>query len=116
MSWRELQRAHPSVDSEALAEEALSGQLAVALRYDGHDRAPRLVAKGRGEVARAMVQVAEAHDVPVTEDPDLAALLERLQLQQEIPPELYQVIAEILVFVHAANARYGGQGQPRGSQ
>ena len=106
MSWPELRQTHESRDSEQWADRGLSRQLAIALRYDSHDGAPRLVAKGRGEVARAIVQIADAHGVPVTEDPDLAVLLEKLQLQQEIPPELYQVIAEILVFLYQVNQEY----------
>ncbi len=106
MYWPRLRKAHQARDSEDWAAQGLSRQVAIALRYDGHDRAPRLVAKGRGEVARAIVQIADAHGVPVTEDPDLAALLQKLELQQEIPPELYQVIAEILVFLYEVNKEY----------
>lgn len=77
---------------------------AVALRYAREDsRAPVVVASGRGELARRLVEIAAAHGVPVREDPDLAALLSMVDLGAEIPPELYQAVAEVIRFVYRAN-------------
>ncbi len=76
---------------------------AVALRYkpDEGDEVPRLVAKGRGEVARKIIELAKEHGVPVQEDPALVELLLRLDLSEEIPPELYEVVAKVLAFVYS---------------
>jgi flagellar biosynthesis protein len=76
-------------------------QQVVALRYRTHqDRAPRLVAKGRGVVAERILQLARAHGIPVRQDRNLVEVLSQLQLNQEIPPALYQAVAEILAFVY----------------
>ena len=76
---------------------------AVALRYkpDEGDEVPRLVAKGRGEVARRIIELAKEHGVPVQEDPALVEPLLRLDLSEEIPPELYEVVAKVLAFVYS---------------
>ena len=76
---------------------------AAALRYDGRD-APRVVAVGRGEVARRIVEAAEAAGVPVRSDPALAEALARLELELEIPPELYAAVAEALVWAYGLDA------------
>ncbi len=79
---------------------------AVALRYKPQegDEAPKLVAKGRGEVARKIIELAKEHGVPVQEDPALVELLLRLDLSEEIPPELYEVVAKVLAFVYSLRA------------
>jgi flagellar biosynthesis protein len=77
---------------------------AVALRYaPAKDAAPRVVAKGRGAVAEAIQAIAREHHVPLLEDPNLVEVLEALDLQLEIPPELYRAVAEVLVFVYRLN-------------
>jgi flagellar biosynthesis protein len=74
---------------------------AVAVRYDsGRDRAPRVVAKGRGIVAENIIAVAEKNRVPLHADASLVQLLEALEVETEIPPELYRAVAEILVFMY----------------
>lgn len=79
---------------------------AAALTYrHKRDRAPRVVAKGRGLVAERIVAVAREHRVPVREDPDLAQMLEALDVNAEIPAELYQAVAEVLVFVYRLQKR-----------
>jgi len=80
---------------------------AVALRYDREkDRAPHVVAKGRGAVAEKIMALAREADVPLRNDPDLALMLEALDLDAEIPPQLYRAVAEILAFVYRLNLRY----------
>jgi flagellar biosynthesis protein len=80
-------------------------QVAVALKYvAGQDDAPRLVAKGRGVLAEAIVRLAREHGVPVHPDRDLAAVLERLDLDALIPPALYRALAEVLAYVYRMNA------------
>jgi flagellar biosynthesis protein len=79
---------------------------AVAIKYDKtRDRAPRVVAKGKGTVAQKIIDVAQMNDVPLYEDQNLAQLLEALDLDTEIPPELYQAVAEILVFIYRLNSK-----------
>ena len=77
---------------------------ATALRYDPpRDAAPRLVAKGEGCVADQIVELAQQHGVPVRNDPFLVEALSTLDLQREIPPELYRAVAELLFFVYRLN-------------
>lgn len=79
---------------------------AVALRYDHHrDPAPRVTAKGGGGVAERIIALARAHGIPVKDDPDLVEVLSKLDLEQEIPAELYVVVAELLAFVYAVNGK-----------
>lgn len=81
---------------------------AAALRYlPGNNRAPKLVATGRGEIAEKIIETALENEVPVYEDARLAHTLNKLQLGDEIPPELYEVVAEILVFVSNLDKSFG---------
>jgi len=82
--------------------------LAVALRYERADMAaPRVTAKGAGELAQRILALAREHDVPVRTDPDLLELLAACDLGAEIPAELYQVVAELLAFLQRLNAAEG---------
>jgi flagellar biosynthesis protein len=75
---------------------------AAALKYRrGKDSAPKLVAKGRGKVAEKIIEIAKTHGIPVQEDKELVEFLSMLDLYQEIPPELYRAVAEILTFVYS---------------
>jgi len=79
---------------------------AVALRYDRtKDGAPRVVAKGRGLVAENIIAAAREHGVPLHEDPGLAGTLSALELETQIPPELYRAVAEVLVFIYRLNGK-----------
>lgn len=71
---------------------------AVALQYDGADRAPVVVASGMGYLAEKIVEVASQNGVPVYEDNSLATMLSRLELGDEIPPSLYQAIVDIYIY------------------
>lgn len=73
---------------------------AAALRYEPGSDAPRVVASGRGEVARRILEVAEEAGVPVRRDPALAEALARLELELEIPPDLYAAVAETLAWAY----------------
>ena len=80
---------------------------AVALLYDKEQGdAPRIVASGRGVLAEKIVETARAAGVYIMEDPDLVELLAKLPVGDDIPPELYQAVAEILAFVYQVNGRY----------
>ena len=72
---------------------------AIALEYDPSDEAPRVIASGRGILAEKIIEKAKENDVPVHQDDKLADTLSRLDIGDMIPPELYEVVAEILVFV-----------------
>ena len=88
---------------------------AAALSYrQDEDNAPRVVAAGKGELARRIIQEAEKHQVPVYEDPDLAKLLTMLPLGSEIPPDLYAAVAEVLAFIYTLTMqkRAAGHLQP----
>jgi flagellar biosynthesis protein len=77
---------------------------AVALKYDRKkDNAPRVIAKGRGEIAKKIIEVAQAHNLPLYEDKNLIQILEALDLETEIPPELYRAVAEVLAFIYRLN-------------
>jgi flagellar biosynthesis protein len=77
---------------------------AVALKYDpGTPSAPKVVAKGRGAIADKIVQLAKSNGVAVREDPALVTVLSRLDIDQEIPPQLYAAVAAILAFLYRAN-------------
>ncbi|MFC3285452.1 EscU/YscU/HrcU family type III secretion system export apparatus switch protein [Litchfieldella rifensis] len=73
---------------------------AVALAYGEEDRAPRVLAKGYGELAERIVIEASRQGVYVHDAPELVALLMGLDIDERIPPQLYQVIAELLVWVY----------------
>ena len=79
---------------------------AVALKYDrDKDAAPRITAKGRGLIAEKIIETARAHNVPLHEDENLVQVLEALELETEIPPELYRAVAEVLAFIYRLNGK-----------
>lgn len=74
---------------------------AAALKYDMEkDNAPTLTAKGKGELAKQIIKLAEDNDIPVKKDEDLVELLSKLEVDQEIPPDMYKAIAEIFAFIY----------------
>ncbi len=78
---------------------------AVALRYDrSQDEAPKVIAKGQGRVAENIIELAKEHGIPIKDDPDLVEVLASLELDQEIPAEIYVAVAELLAFVYSANS------------
>jgi len=87
--------------------ENRSQKKAVALRYDKEkDAAPKVVAKGAGEIAKKILALAEEYGIPVHEDADLTEILAKLNLNQDIPPATYVVVAEILAFIYRSNEGY----------
>jgi flagellar biosynthesis protein len=79
---------------------------AVALRYaPDKQTAPVLIAKGKGHMAETILQTAKANGVPVQEDASLVEVLSKLDLDQEIPAELYQLVAEVLSFIYRSDGR-----------
>jgi len=74
-------------------------EIAVVLSYDG-ERAPQVTAKGVGKIAAQILAIAREHDIPLHEDPQLVEILAQIDLGEEIPETLYQVVAEIIAFVY----------------
>ncbi len=72
---------------------------AIALEYDPSEDAPKVIASGRGILAEKIIEKAKENDVPIHRDDKLADTLSRLEIGEMIPPELYEVVAEILIFV-----------------
>jgi len=86
--------------------------LAAALRYDTtKDAAPKLVAKGRGAVAERLLALAAEHHIPIKSDPAMVQILSKLNLDEQIPLELYKAVAELLAFVYSANNSYRGSAR-----
>jgi flagellar biosynthesis protein len=84
-----------------------SRRAAVALQYNAAtESAPIITAKGHGVVAEKIMTLAREHGVPLRQDPDLVQVLSQLDLRQEIPPSLYQVVAELLAFIYRLNNDY----------
>ncbi|MCM1569878.1 MAG: EscU/YscU/HrcU family type III secretion system export apparatus switch protein [Roseburia sp.] len=82
-----------------MAEDKKKVKQAIALEYNPEEDAPKVVASGRGVVAEKIIEKAKEHDVPIHRDDKLADTLSRLEIGEMIPPELYEVVAEILIFV-----------------
>jgi len=106
-----MKRRKPTQDQPPYREQA------VALRYDeDQDEAPVVVAKGRGVVARQIIEEARRHDVPIQQDASLVEVLSKLELNQQIPPELYQLVAEVLSFVYRSDQRAKEWGASDGNR
>jgi len=74
---------------------------AVALKYDPNkNSAPHLIAKGTGEVAENIIHEAKEHHVHIYEDKALVHILDQLELNQQIPEEIYPIIAEVFAFIY----------------
>ncbi|MBA2870789.1 flagellar biosynthesis protein [Anoxybacillus calidus] len=74
---------------------------AIALTYrPDRDGAPIVTAKGKGYVAEKIIETAKEHQVPIQEDASLVEMLSKLQINETIPEELYQVVAEVFAFVY----------------
>ncbi|VAX20135.1 Flagellar biosynthesis protein FlhB [hydrothermal vent metagenome] len=85
-------------------------KMAVALKYKTLEQAaPSVVAKGAGEIAERIIKIAKENGIPIKEDPDLVETLSRLDLNREIPPELYHVIAEVLAWIYKVNKQFDGK-------
>ena len=79
---------------------------AVALRYDSKkDRAPKISATGRRHLAEKILELARHHNIPIRQDKNLIHILSRLDLNREVPPEVYKAVAEILAFIYRLSNR-----------
>ena len=82
-----------------LEKKEAKQKTAVALSYTPGERAPKILATGKGELAERIIETAKENDVPLYADDKLASTLAKLDIGDMLPPELYDVVAEILVFV-----------------
>ncbi len=74
---------------------------AAALKYRHMiDQAPTVIAKGQGVVAERILEIARKHGIPMTKDPALLEVLSKLDVGEEIPPDLYRAVAEVLAYVY----------------
>lgn len=79
---------------------------AAALKYRRDSKAaPSVVAKGKGELAERIIALAREHNIPIREDRNLVEVISTLDLAEEIPPELYKAVAELLVFIYRLSGR-----------
>lgn len=88
-------------------------QQAVALKYDmDKDRAPKVVAKGRGYVAENILAAAQKNTIPVYQNKSLVNMLMALDIDREIPPELYRTIAEVMAYVYRIDKKAKSKNIP----
>lgn len=81
---------------------------AVALGYTaGSQDAPKVMAKGKGLLAEQIIEKAKENDVPIQEDPSLVEVLSQLELNDRIPEELYQAVAEVFSFIYQLDKKAG---------
>ncbi|MGX1901491.1 EscU/YscU/HrcU family type III secretion system export apparatus switch protein [Thermolongibacillus altinsuensis] len=84
----------------------VNGPSAAVIRYEQGDKAPTVVAQGRGYVAEKIIEMAKQHNIPIEEDVSLVQHLLEIDLGDSIPPQLYAVIAEILVLIEKMERNY----------
>lgn len=81
---------------------------AAAISYTpGEDSAPKIVAVGKGEIADKIIEKAQENDIPIHHDTTLAHTLAALNVGDQIPPELYEVVAEVMVFIASLDQKAG---------
>ena len=97
----------------SIPEHLLNTTEAVALYYDG-ETTPHISAHGQDELAQAIVALAIANDIPVYENAELVRWLGQLDVGEEIPEQLYRIVAEILAFVYRLEDRLPGQPRKHG--
>jgi len=105
----EKEQPDPLRPRRDLARRRAGRKWAAALRYDPEsDRAPKLTAKGAGVLAEKIIALAREHGIHIHEDPDLAGALSLLEVNTEIPEDLYRAVAEVLAFLYRLNRGQGG--------
>jgi len=89
-------------------KDAKPQQQAIALSYQqANNTAPKVVAKGSGFVAEKILTTAKQHGVPVYQNKTLVSMLMAVELDREIPPELYQAVAEVLAYIYRIDQKIG---------
>lgn len=82
----------------------LTNKIAVSIEYEGTG-APKVTAKGKGFIAQEIIQTASEHGIPIQENLPLVELLSQVELNQEIPEELYEAIAQVLIFAYQVSGK-----------
>lgn len=82
-----------------MEEQEKKQKTAVALSYDPEETAPKIIASGKGYLAEKILEGAKEHQIPTHQDSRLAETLSKLEIGDFIPPELYEVVAEVLLYV-----------------
>ena len=91
-----------------MTEKKFLRKEAIALTYNPQEsNGPIVKAKGKGKIAENILQSAKEHDVPIYEDPNLVQLLGQLDMNESIPEELYQAVAEVFAFIYKLDQEYG---------
>ncbi len=81
---------------------------AIALSYDPQESTgPTIKAKGKGKIAENIIEKAKDYDIPIYEDPNLVQLLGQLDMNESIPEELYQAVAEVFAFIYRLDQEHG---------
>lgn len=91
-----------------MSEEDKKVKEVVALTYKQNlENAPTVIAKGKGAIAENLIKIAQEHQIPIQEDPSLVALLGQLDINESIPEELYQAVAEVFAFIYRIDQSHG---------
>jgi flagellar biosynthesis protein len=89
-----------------MGKDDLLKRQAAALKYQhGTDAVPQLVAKGGGHVADKIIALAKEHGIPIHEDKNLVEILSTLDMYEQIPPNLYKAVAEVLAFIYKVSGK-----------
>lgn len=81
---------------------------AIALTYDQEkDSSPRMIGKGKGKIADQIIELAKENKIPIQEDASLTELLGKLNINEAIPAELYEAVAEIFAFIYRVDCEIG---------
>lgn len=83
---------------------SLKDTLAVSLEYSGGS-APRVTAKGAGHLAQQIIETAKQHKIPISQDAELTELLSQVELNEQVPPMLYEAVAQVLVFAYQLSGK-----------
>ncbi len=95
-----------------MSEEIKKDKKAVAIKYDkGQNAAPHVAAKGRGALAERILAIAQEHNVPIHSDADLVEILDKVEIEQEIPLEVYTVVAEIFAYIYKVSKKEKKKGE-----
>lgn len=81
-------------------------KLAVALKYNPEEEAPKVIAKGEGYLAEFILKIAKNHDIPIKKDSKLVKELYKLEVDKPIPPELYKAVAIVLAWAYNLNQKF----------
>jgi flagellar biosynthesis protein len=80
---------------------------AIALKYQNNSQAPQVAAKGTGYTANKIMELAKEHNIPIQKDESLVSLLMNLEINEQIPESLYQVVAEIFAYLYKLDQLQG---------